>query len=129
MLRGEADAIPDRTLFVRSDTGSVKKAGYQPDPFEETGGITPEWRLVHGRELYRIADDPGQANDLADANPEIVADLRARQQAYFEETRDTYDSFATGARSGGRFSVPASTDPLRTSRRLEIISPGFIGML
>src|SRR5262245_38013806 len=42
---------------------------------------TPEWRYVFagrdGREsLYRIEEDPGEANDLAASNPEVLARLR-----------------------------------------------------
>lgn len=34
------------------------------------------WRLVNGRELYDINVDLGQTNDVAEANPEVVARLR-----------------------------------------------------
>ena len=34
------------------------------------------WRLVGGRELYDIGDDPGQRSDVSRQHPEIVAELR-----------------------------------------------------
>jgi arylsulfatase A-like enzyme len=57
--------------------------------FQERGGSQAvrkgDWKLVHLNicldtpvyELYNLADDPGETNDLAAAHPDIVADLRA----------------------------------------------------
>ena len=35
------------------------------------------WRLVNRTELYNLADDPGQQNDIAAQHPEIVAELQS----------------------------------------------------
>ena len=36
-----------------------------------------KWRLVHGKELYDLATDPGQARDVAKMHADIAAQLRA----------------------------------------------------
>ena len=43
--------------------------------------MTAQWRLVNGKELYRIRNDPGQQQDVAAEHPEVVARL---QKAYDE---------------------------------------------
>jgi arylsulfatase A-like enzyme len=57
--------------------------------FQERGGSQAvrkgDWKLVHLNicldnpvyELYNLADDPGETNDLSAAHPDIVADLQA----------------------------------------------------
>lgn len=57
---------------------------YHAPPTEPMGAIrTREWKLIEhfadGRhELFRLADDPGEAHDLASARPELVGELSAR---------------------------------------------------
>ena len=41
------------------------------------------WRLVAGKELYDLANDPGQKNDVAAANPKIVAKLRDHYERWW----------------------------------------------
>lgn len=66
-------------------------------PHYHPGGATPHsairagnWRLVHfyedGRdELYDLATDPGEADDLAAKRPEKAADLRRRLDAWLAD--------------------------------------------
>ncbi|MFT5239480.1 MAG: arylsulfatase A-like enzyme [Kiritimatiellia bacterium] len=41
------------------------------------------WRLVNKTELYNIADDPGQENDVAAQHPGRVTDLQASYEAWW----------------------------------------------
>ncbi|KJD36360.1 hypothetical protein PW52_04995 [Tamlana sedimentorum] len=43
------------------------------------------WRLINGKELYDISVDPGQENNVADANPEKVAEMNAFYEAWWQE--------------------------------------------
>jgi arylsulfatase A-like enzyme len=53
------------------------------------GGVPGTYRkLAVGLELYNLADDPGEARDVADAHPEVVARLRARADAMRRELGD-----------------------------------------
>ena len=58
------------------------------------GWRTPEWKLIHALEpdfhfkpeveLYNLVDDPDEYNNLAQARPDIVAELEARMQAHIK---------------------------------------------
>ncbi|RMD85220.1 MAG: Cerebroside-sulfatase, partial [Lentisphaerae bacterium] len=51
--------------------------------------MTPEWRLIHGKELYHIKTDPGQNRDLAAQYPEVVERLRQAHEAWWERVDPT----------------------------------------
>ena len=59
ILRGDTEALRDRTLFVHS-----QRIEY-PEKWRKCAVMTEKWRLVNGQELYDIKTDPGQRNDLA----------------------------------------------------------------
>jgi len=46
--------------------------------------MTDRWRLLHGRELYDIQNDPEQQTDLADAYPDVVTALREAYEPYWQ---------------------------------------------
>ena len=51
------------------------------------------WRLVEGRELYNIGEDPGQQKDVAGANPELVKQLRGQYGAWWDGVSGTLTSY------------------------------------
>ncbi|MDE0464886.1 MAG: arylsulfatase [Caldilineaceae bacterium] len=51
------------------------------------------WRLVEGRELYNIGEDPGQQQDVAGANPELVKQLRGQYGAWWDGVSGTLTSY------------------------------------
>ena len=51
------------------------------------------WRLVDGRELYNIGEDPGQQQDVAGANPELVKQLRGQYGAWWDGVSSTLTSY------------------------------------
>jgi len=42
------------------------------------------WRLIHGRELYNLQDDPGQQRNLAAVHPGTVARLRGAAEDWWQ---------------------------------------------
>ncbi len=48
-----------------------------PGAWEYSCVMQDRWRLINGKELYDLARDPAQRNDLSAAHPAIVAELRA----------------------------------------------------
>ncbi len=50
-----------------------------PVKWRKSAVMTGRWRLVNGRELYAIKEDPEKRRDVAAAHPDVVAELR---QAY-----------------------------------------------
>lgn len=86
-VTGREPSRPDRTqiLQIRQST----------DPPEQwtNAVMTGRWRLVYGKELYDIAADPGQQNDVAEVHPDVVRQLRAEHDAWWAEMVPTFDEY------------------------------------
>ncbi len=98
-LQGDPAAAPelaDRQLVLQSHRGDV------PAPEHHFALIGPRWKLVRASgfgkneppadppfELFDLAADPGETQDLAAAHPELVAELRADYAAWFQDVSTT----------------------------------------
>jgi arylsulfatase len=74
VLHDEHAILPDRKLVVQY--GEPKQG--------DATVIWDRWRLVRGTELYHIGDDPGQQQDIAEAHPDIVREMRAHYEAWWD---------------------------------------------
>jgi arylsulfatase len=86
LLRGgnAAGAIADRMLVVQ----------YGQRPLKWEGAVLwRKWRLVEGKELYDLATDPAQRDDVAKAHPDVVAKLREHYEAWWAGVAPTLDDF------------------------------------
>ena len=110
LLRGERVTWPDRDLFFQWHRGAA------PDRYRNCAVRSQDWKLVQplgegggpggggwpGRtdfQLYDMAHDPLEMHNLAAANPERVAVLKAAYDAWFDRLTDRRD-----------FSVPQRID-------------------
>ena len=55
-----------------------------PKKWKNCSTMTQRWRLVNGKGLYEIANDPGQKHDIAKEHPQVVKELRAAYEAWWE---------------------------------------------
>ena len=78
ILRGDPRALRDRTLVVHS-----QRILY-PRKWRKCAVMTDRWRLVNGQELYEIRTDGGQQSDVAADHPQVVSQLRAAYDAWWE---------------------------------------------
>ncbi|MEQ8790985.1 MAG: arylsulfatase [Pirellulaceae bacterium] len=85
LLENPKAAWPDRNLFVHVGRWA-KGADPNGSKFKSCAVRSQRWRLVNNRELYDIAADPFEANNVADDHPEVVADLRKAYDAWWENT-------------------------------------------
>ena len=46
--------------------------------------LKDRWRLIDGRELYDLDQDPAQRNDISAAHPKVVEELRALYPAFWD---------------------------------------------
>lgn len=88
-LRGES--VPERPLFWHYP--HYGNQGGEPSSIIHRG----DWKLIHyyedGRnELYNLALDPGEQNDVAGANTDRVKVLHAELTAWLQETGARYPS-------------------------------------
>jgi arylsulfatase A-like enzyme len=94
LLLDDQSGRPERTHFTQVHRGLEVRPG------QNAAVITDRYKLVLGPgtfnredppfsseppvELYDLESDPGELNNLAGREPEIVADLRARYDAWFD---------------------------------------------
>ena len=85
ILRGDRDALRDRTLFVHSQR--------VPDPIKwrKCAVMTERWRLVNGKELYDIEKDPGQKKNLAEEHAEVTEKLVAAYEAWWKSLEPSFE--------------------------------------
>ncbi len=90
----------DRMIFLQCERGMTphrykncaviserfKLIGY-PNTFEERDLITSRHNPV--LELYDISSDPGETSNLADRHPEILKNLRAAYDNWFDDVKST----------------------------------------
>ncbi|MFB3829592.1 MAG: arylsulfatase [Bryobacteraceae bacterium] len=83
-LRGAAQpALGERVLVVQY--GRQPQPEFIPVAKWDSAVMWNRWRLVAGKELFNLESDPGQKNDVAAANPKIVAKLRDRYERWWAE--------------------------------------------
>ena len=75
---------PDRILITDS------QRVVDPVKWQKSSVMTNRWRLVNGRELYDMKQDPGQKKNIARSHPDAVARLRAFYNDWWAELKPTF---------------------------------------
>ncbi|MCO8123486.1 arylsulfatase [Stieleria sp. TO1_6] len=76
--------FPER--FVISDSQRVR----DPIKWRSSSVMSQQYRLINGKELYDITTDPGQKNNIAKDNPEVVASMREFYEQWWAELKPTF---------------------------------------
>lgn len=84
LLMNRASNWPDRILVT--DSQRVK----DPIKWRKSAVMTNQWRLVNGKELYDIKDDPGQTKDVAKNHSAVVKRLTDFYEAWWTELEPTF---------------------------------------
>lgn len=96
VLQGGPSPAPDRAIFLQWHRGDA------PEPWRDCCVVTQRYKLVNGRELYDLLEDPRETTDVAPAHPSVVAQLRRRYEGWFADVSATrgYDppAIALGSR-------------------------------
>ncbi len=87
LLRGDAKSLPDRMLVVQWSPLDYPQRG-------QAAVLWDKWRLVHDKELYNIATDPGQTRDVAAQNPEIVVEMRKHYTRWWKSVEPVVGDYA-----------------------------------
>ncbi len=74
-----------RTLIVES------QRVVDPIKWKQSSVMTDEWRLVNGKELYQIKNDPKQTTDIAQQHPDIVNRLRGEYNKFWDDVSKEHD--------------------------------------
>ena len=113
LLEGNTDPTDrkwaDRILVT--DSQRVMK----PIKWRRSAVMSSRWRLINGKELYAIKQDPGQRTDVAGDQPDAVASLKAFSESWWMDLEPTFGNepaISPGTRSG----EPGASDQPRLDR-------------
>ena len=71
-----------RVIFT--DTQRMKEL----KKWKDCAVMTNKWRLIDGKELYDIEQDPGQATDVAEHHPQIVEKLQKEYELWWKKVSE-----------------------------------------
>ncbi len=91
----EHDITPVEGLSLSPILKGQQRDGHPALFFEHEGGkamITDGWKLVQPKqngqwELYHLAEDRTETNNLADAEPQRLAQMKRKWQAWFNRVK------------------------------------------
>ncbi len=84
LLQGKVDSIGERTICMHHDRQPGVE-GAAPDRWRKGCLWQGNWKLVNGKELYRMDTDREEKHNLAAENPERVAAMRQAYSRWFDE--------------------------------------------
>jgi len=87
LLKDPGRNWPDRILVT--DSQRIER----PEKWRKCAVMTDRWRLVNGKELYDIHEDPGQERNVADKHPEVVRDLRRAYEKWWEDVAPRFGEY------------------------------------
>jgi len=70
---------PERTLVVES------QRVVDPIKWRKSAVMTDRWRLVNGKELFHLNDDPKQATDISKQHPEVYESLVGQYNKFWND--------------------------------------------
>lgn len=79
VLRSETGEGADRKIIVQYG------GRHRPAKYSDGSVIWNKWRLVGEDELYDITADPGQQQNVAEQNPEVLQAMQAHYEEYWAE--------------------------------------------
>jgi len=101
LLTGTGASWPERTLLVHNQRVD------EPIKGKDWAAMTSQWRLINGRELYDIREDPEQRRDVAAAHPEIVQNLRREYDRWWDDISGRFKDYVW---------IPVGTDAENPAR-------------
>ena len=83
LLRGSAGSWQDRALYFQWHRGD------EPEPFRACAARSQRYKLVDGKELYDLVDDPSEGRDIAASHPNVVRNMRQGYEHWFRDVSAT----------------------------------------
>ena len=83
LVKDQPSAWPERTLYFqwhRGDRGEL---------YNNCAARDQRYKLVNGKELYDLQEDPSESRDISATQPERVASMRAGYEAWFKDVAST----------------------------------------
>ena len=88
LLEARTKDWPERTLLVHNQRVDF------PIKWKDCVVMNSNWRLIDGRELHDIHEDPNQGRDIAPEHPEIVQDLRQTYESWWDDISTRFSEYS-----------------------------------
>jgi arylsulfatase A-like enzyme len=89
LLRGKTDALADRMLVAQFSRMN------NPRPAKNDAAVLwKKWRLVSGNELYDIAKDPGQKQNLFEKFPDVARKMQRHYDDWWKKIEARVNEFS-----------------------------------
>lgn len=85
LLYSETPDWKERSLVVES------QRVVDPIKWRKSSVMTERWRLVNGKELFLLGDDPKQASDISEKHPEVYERLRGEYDKFWNDVSQEHD--------------------------------------
>ena len=85
LLYSENPNWPERTLVVES------QRVVDPIKWRKSAVMTDRWRLVNGKELFHLDNDPKQATDISKQHPEVYESLVGQYNKFWNDVSREHD--------------------------------------
>jgi arylsulfatase A-like enzyme len=100
LLQSAQTPWPDRTIYFQWHRGE------RGELYNNCAARNQRYKLVNGRELYDLQEDPAESQNLAAAQPERVAEMRAGYEAWFRDVAATRNFEVPRIYLGAKFENP-----------------------
>ncbi|MEM9932331.1 MAG: arylsulfatase [Bacteroidota bacterium] len=88
LLKSENPGWEERTLFVHNQRVET------PVKWKTSVVMNDRYRLINGKELYDILEDPGQKKDIGSSHPEIVKVLTGEYELWWQDISESFDEYS-----------------------------------
>jgi hypothetical protein len=85
LLEKKDSSLPNRTIIMGTPGNDTGANPQSPKYGQNCAVMTDRWRLVNNQELYDMATDPGQMLNVAGEHRDVVNELHAVYQKYWED--------------------------------------------
>ena len=87
LLQTKAKAWSERVLVV--DSQRIEN----PQKWRKSVVMNEHWRMINGRELYDMTDDPGQLRDISGSHPATVQNLREAYEKWWVDISKRFSEY------------------------------------
>jgi arylsulfatase A-like enzyme len=87
VLKGSKTTSYDRILITDSQRID------HPLKWRKSAAMKDKWRLINGEDLYDIKTDPGQRQNIAQKNPEIVNELKLGYESWWQSISKRFEEY------------------------------------
>lgn len=85
LLLGNRKQLDERVLITDTQRDEY------PEKWKRCAIMQDKWRLINGKKLYNIKNDPGQRLNVADSYPAIKEKLRTAYETWWNDIAMTFD--------------------------------------